>query len=392
METLIELYDERPIENVLATEVFQPERTVFLCRSDIVQGGRAKKALTEYFAFLGINPEIIMLESSMFRSDRIEKQLKDVIKNYPDCVLDITGGTDAALFAGGVVCSSLDVPAFTYSRRQNAFFSIHGGLIPEKLECTVKHSVEHCFKMAGGALRTGRVDNSVLSRYMKDFDPFFSVYMQNKREWNRAITYMQRATQAAKGENIPLKVDAPLTVKSSNGGRVKAPDKTLRALEKIGFISGLQISSDRVRFSFRDQQIRYWLKDVGSVLELYTYKMCLESGIFNDVCTSAVVDWEGSGGRDSVVNEIDIMAMYGILPVFISCKTCDITTEALNELAILRDRFGGDGAKAIIVSTQKCNLAAKHRASELNIDVIDIEDIRSNTVQERIVSIAKTVE
>ena len=31
MKTLIELYDERPIENVLGTEVFRPERTVFLC-------------------------------------------------------------------------------------------------------------------------------------------------------------------------------------------------------------------------------------------------------------------------------------------------------------------------------------------------------------------------
>ena len=31
MKTLIELYDERPLENVLSTEVFSPERTVFIC-------------------------------------------------------------------------------------------------------------------------------------------------------------------------------------------------------------------------------------------------------------------------------------------------------------------------------------------------------------------------
>ena len=30
MKTLIELYDERPLENVLSTEVFSPERTVFI--------------------------------------------------------------------------------------------------------------------------------------------------------------------------------------------------------------------------------------------------------------------------------------------------------------------------------------------------------------------------
>ena len=35
MKTLIELYDERPLENVLSTEVFRPERTVFLCPPEV---------------------------------------------------------------------------------------------------------------------------------------------------------------------------------------------------------------------------------------------------------------------------------------------------------------------------------------------------------------------
>ena len=35
MKTLIELYDDRPIENVLGTEMFRPERTVFLCPPEI---------------------------------------------------------------------------------------------------------------------------------------------------------------------------------------------------------------------------------------------------------------------------------------------------------------------------------------------------------------------
>ena len=31
METLIELYDERPLENVLGVEMFRPERVVYVC-------------------------------------------------------------------------------------------------------------------------------------------------------------------------------------------------------------------------------------------------------------------------------------------------------------------------------------------------------------------------
>ena len=35
MKTLIELYDERPLENVLSTEVFRPQRTVFICPPEV---------------------------------------------------------------------------------------------------------------------------------------------------------------------------------------------------------------------------------------------------------------------------------------------------------------------------------------------------------------------
>ena len=36
MKTLIELYDERPIENVLGTEMFHPEETLMLCSPEVV--------------------------------------------------------------------------------------------------------------------------------------------------------------------------------------------------------------------------------------------------------------------------------------------------------------------------------------------------------------------
>ena len=31
METLIELYDERPLENVLGVDMFHPKRVVYIC-------------------------------------------------------------------------------------------------------------------------------------------------------------------------------------------------------------------------------------------------------------------------------------------------------------------------------------------------------------------------
>ena len=93
---------------------------------------------------------------------------------------------------------------------------------------------------------------------------------------------------------------------------------------------------------------------------------------------SAVVNWCAGEKRDAVTNEIDVMAVRGIQPVFISCKTCEIRTEALNELAILRDRFGGTGSRALIVTSASASRGRnvmRRRASELGIEVIEWEDV-----------------
>ena len=72
------------------------------------------------------------------------------------------------------------------------------------------------------------------------------------------------------------------------------------------------------------------------------------------------------------------MAVRGIQPVFISCKTCEVKTEALNELAILRDRFGGKTSRALIVtsaSPSKSRAVMRRRAAELDIEVVEWDDL-----------------
>ena len=124
-------------------------------------------------------------------------------------------------------------------------------------------------------------------------------------------------------------------------------------------------------------------------MELYVYKACLDAGIFNDIISSAVVRWNEVLGHASVINEIDVMATRGVVPLFISCKVSDVKTEALNELAILRDRFGGKGAKAAIVSTGRCNAAARHRAAQLGIAVIDRYELETGKLVYRLKVIMK---
>ena len=390
MNTLIELYDERAIENILAPEMFHPERIVFLCPEEIAQDRNRQDKMRAFFKGRGWEPELIFMTASLFKADRIFRQLVSLGEKYPDCAVDVTGGSDAALFAAGMFSAQTGAPAFTYSRKRNRFYDISGADFADNLECTLSYSVEDFFLMAGGTLLPGRVDNAVLMQYLEDFDPFFSCFLRFRRKWTDIISYIQRISPSEYGQTPPLSVQGNYTVKGEHGKKNSANEAALNALARIGLISELSIESGKsVSFRFRDQNIRAWLRDVGSVLELYAYKACVDAGIFNDVISSAVVRWDDTVGHGSVSNEIDVMAAKGVVPLFISCKATDIKTEALNELAILRDRFGGKGAKAAIVTTEPCNAAARHRAAQLDIAVIDLEELKGDQLVQRLKTIMK---
>ena len=390
MDTLIELYDDRAIENILAPDTFRPKRVVYLCPAEIAQNRKRQEKLKDFFRSRGWSPELIFMEASLFKADRILRQLLTIGETYPDCALDVTGGSDAALFAAGMFTAQTGAPAFTYSRKKNRFYDISGAAFADDLECTLSYSVAEFFLMAGGTLLPGRVDNGILSRYLEDFDPFFACFLRFRRNWPDIISYIQRISPGEYGRTPNLSVEGKYTVKGDHGSRNSANEAALKAFARLGFLQDLRIvPGESVAFRFRDATIRAWLRDIGSVLELYAYKACLDTGIFNDVISSAVVRWDEVVGHGSVSNEIDVMAARGVIPLFLSCKTSEIKTEALNELAILRDRFGGKGAKAAIVSTEPCNAAARHRAAQLGIAVIDLEELKGGQLIQRLKIIMK---
>ena len=385
METLIELYGDRALENILGPEVFKPKRIVYLCPPEIAADKGKQDILRNFFAHRSFRPEIIFLESSLYDADRVRKQLKLTAGQYGDCVIDITGGTDAIMFAAGMFCMDTGTPAFTYSRRQNTFFDISNAPFADNVVCQVNYTVEDFFRMVGGRGRPGRIEKKVLSRYMDVYDDFFALYLKHRKSWSDDILYLQHISQGANDDDVSLRVRGNFSIKIQHGYRLLANPRLLRGLEKIGFIRELVIDGDKtVSFVFTDEQMRGWLRDVGSVLELYVYKVCVDIGIFGDVVNSVIVDWDGTNGQGSVSNEIDVVAVRNVKPLFISCKACEIKTTAINELAVIKERFGGKGAKAAIVTTEHCTAAARHRAQQLGIAIIDIEELERGNLGNRL--------
>jgi len=382
LKTLIELYDQTPIKNVLGTEMFRPAEMVLICPPEVEADRGLRRSLRRYFEHRACPVKLTFIPVSMLDAGKVERVLREILEAHRDCAIDISGGTDASLFAAGAV--SGDTPVFTYSRKKNAFFEIKNAPFARSLPCTVRLDAESCLLMAGGTLLPGREDNRDLKARLPMVDRLFEVFTAHRRIWNRQISFIQKISSSEPGV---LEARGRLTEKAGNK-TVTADREMLRALERRGLILDLRLDGDGVAFRFPDETVRFWLRDIGAVLELQVFRACLAAECFDDVVLSAVVNWQGGESqRDGVTNEIDVMAVRGIQPVFISCKTCEIRTEALNELAILRDRFGGKGSRAMIVTSamaSKGRAPMRRRAAELGIEVVEWDDLPLERLMDRL--------
>ncbi len=382
MKTLIELYDDRPLDNVLATEVFAPEETVFICPDSVAQDKALRASMRDYFRLRHCRTKLSYVPVSLLDAVRVEGKIRQVLETHEDCAIDISGGTDAALFAAGAV--SGDTPVFTYSRGRNTFYEIRNAPFARSLPCNVRLDARACLMMAGGDLLQGREDNRQLRGHMRQMERLFEVYGRYRRVWNDQVAFIQKISRA---DDETLSAGGERQVKANNR-LVTADEAMFRDLEAQGLIEDLRTGDTDLSFRFPDDLVRFWLRDMGSALELEVYRACVNGGGFDDCVLSAVVNWRSAdSAAQAVTNEIDVMCVRGVTPLFISCKTCEIRTEALNELAILRDRFGGKGSHAAIVTsagaTRSRRLMLK-RANELGIQVIEWEDIAAGRLAEKL--------
>ena len=382
MKTLIELYDENPIENVLGTEVFRPKELVLLCPPEVESRRALKESLDKYFRHRGCPVKITIVPVSLLDAEKVAKRIREILATREDCAIDISGGTDAALFAAGLV--GADAAVYTYSRKKNAFFEVRNAPFARNFPCKVSLDVESCFLMAGGTLLPGREDSVLLRDKLPEIDALFSVFRKYRKEWRKQIGYIQ---QISSSETGVLTADGPSGLRADHS-LFRAHEGMLKMLEEKNLIHDLQMEEDHVHFSFPDETVRFWLRDIGAVLELKVFRSCLAAECFQDVVFSAVVNWEGgTTQRNAVTNEIDVVAVRGIQPLFISCKTNEIKTEALNELAVIRDRFGGKGSRAMIVTSAnatRSRAVMRMRAAELGIEVVEWNDLASDRLVDRL--------
>ena len=108
--------------------------------------------------------------------------------------------------------------------------------------------------------------------------------------------------------------------------------------------------------------------------------------LYNEVIVGAVIDWDRSDEDNAyrTINEIDVLAMKGAIPIFISCKNGNFDENELYKLTTVADHFGEKYAKKVLVATSisdfgEQGMYLRQRAKDMNIKLIegvqDIDDV-----------------
>ncbi len=401
MKVLIELFDKEQIYNYLATLVFKPEKVYFVGDSEIM--GNNCRTKTEKLARIsGIDARFLYKFASpdnfiLLRS-KIAEIINDEKKLGNECVIDVTGGRDLALVAAGYLMS-LGAEVIRYDPKNRVFRILSSN---ETHPSDLKLSCDALITVAGGTIYSNTHSFSRSGKEWETIKKIINLYFENRDVWTKFVKYLQRISRK-EGEKVGdrLWIEAPATF-TADGKTFSADTEIMNGLEKAGALTHFEYSrsENRVEFRYANAEIANLLVNEGVWLELIVYLTVKSIDLFTDSETGVKFIWDIPDGGKSISNllsdntprnEVDVMTVRGIKPIFISCKTRAPINEDLNELYAIREHFGGEHARAALATTKYVGRETPiyERARAMDIEIIHERDFENNTAANKLIKLSE---
>ena len=395
-ETIVEIYDDEQIYNVLAITEWKPANVVYIGTRKL-KNKRIKNNIISCLRKLGLDTKCFFYSTDMLSIEAIMKELQNILTIFGDVAIDLTGGSEVALVAVGMIARDYEregrtIPLLRYDRWACCYRNIYGCPIAEGRESAPQLSVPAVLALAGGMMKEhghlslDRLDEATA----KDIFDVWVIYKKYHRNWSKAVSYLQQISKNLEGDE--LHVEAPAVI--FGGERISGADQAVMGeLAEAGIIRNYVRDGSGVSFDYKNRLMRSCLCDIGITLELYVYAVAIKSGIYDDVQISVVIDWDGNlEAKINTINEIDVMLTRGIVPVFISCKSGTPNVMALNEIKTLAKQFGGEYARPVLVTMADIRRRDRHlwqRAQDMGVDIVDREDLIGEKLSKRLYNISK---
>lgn len=397
--TYVEFFDNIASENVCACLTYVPDRVIYI-------GDNAKlinEHISRYekvFEARGYGVEFIPMAVTNKNLDDYVTLISEIVEAYDDCVFDITGGEEMLILALGIVYSKYpdkNIQIHKLNLRNNAIYDCDkdGTTI---FRDTPTLSIDENVRIYGGEVAYGSVDEQKTYKwdltpdFLNDIELIWNVCKGNVRYWNVHIGAFEAA------EAVGTCSEDGLTTVASREEIEKylkkkkekySPSKGIAAyLLKKGLIKCFEDDGTTVTIYYKNAQVKKCLTKAGQALEMkifVTVKDMLEADgtpMYDEALNGVVIDWDGEFHDEKTENiydtenEIDIMLMHDVVPIFISCKNGKFSAEELYKLNTVAERFGGNYSKKVLVATAVSELGEKgkylrQRAKDMKINLIE---------------------
>lgn len=403
--TYIEFFDKIASENISACLTYVPDRVIYLGDNSKIM----KKHIANYervFKDRGQDIEFLFKTISKSNLDNAVELLSEIVETYDDCVFDITGGEEILTLALGIVYSKhpdKNIQIHKFNLRNNTVYDCDkdGTTIYQD---TPTLSIEENVRIYGGDVVYGEINEEktykwdLNDEFISDINLIWNLCKGNVRYWN-----MQIGIFAAVDIMGSVSDDGLTTVTSraaldhyltQHKAKYKKAKGIVNYLLKYGLLTYFDDEDETtVTISYKNEQVKKCLTKAGQALEMkvfVTAKDVLDKDglpVYDDALNGVVIDWDGEFHDETVEefydteNEIDVLLMHDIVPVFISCKNGIVTSDELYKLDTVAERFGGQYSKKVLIATSvdclgEAGKYLRQRAKDMNIRLIEnIQDL-----------------
>ena len=402
--TYIEFFDKTASENIAACLTHAPERVIFIGDST----KSMKRHMENYarvFKGRGLDVEILYRSVSKSNLENAVKLLQQIVDTYEDCVFDITGGEEILNVALCMVFAenpNKNIRITRYNLHNNTAYDCDSNGKTEYKD-QPRLSVDEDVLIYGGEVAYGDVSDEktykwlITSELEADIARMWEICKHGAKAWNNQLTVFAAADEVGK-----ISDDGLVTVASiddinrqlgESGRGYMRDDYVVGKLRRYGLLMGFDDDDGVLSVAYKDPQVKRCLVKAGQALEMRVYlaamKLRDEDGapVYHDVVNGVFIDWDGKllgeEGRIGVCdteNEVDVMMMHGMVPVFVSCKNGFVESDELYKLNIVAERFGGKYARKVLVASaisveNDHRESLKQRMADMNIRLIGKEDI-----------------
>ncbi len=402
--TYIEFFDREAAENISTCTAYQPERVIYIGNSEPVLEHYVG-VYTRIFENRGTPVEFQYRVVKRNDLDDAVAVLSEIVETYDNCVFDVTGGEELLTVALGVVYGKYldkDLKIHKVNLQENEIYDCarDGTVVCQKAPVL---SVEENIMIHGGDIAYGDVhsDDTYLwdlsESFQKDINKMWDIGKTNPRLWNVQMGVFAAAEQVGEVDEDGLTTRAKITQIESLLKKERASYKIIKgivgSLQDKGLLTCFEEADGMLTVSYKDPQVKRCLVKAGTMLEM---KMMLvarnvtdrNGPVYDQVMSGVVIDWDGKFHDETVEdeydteNEVDLMLMHDMIPVFVSCKNGDVKPEELYKLNTVANRFGGRYAKKVLVTTclsktSESALYLRQRAKDMKIQIV--EDLKDCT-------------